>query len=261
MLDQLQLTRPGLFVTATDTEVGKTVITSAIALALRRQNPGLQLGISKPFASGCRREREGLVNADAEALAHFADCRMPLDTINPIRFKAPLAPAVAAEQTGEAIDWPKLTESLHRLDEAHDALLIEGVGGLLVPLDPADPGCTVLTLMRAIGYPAVVVARPGLGTLNHTTMTVRLLREAGVSVAGIVINGYDPNVSEAEDPALPTNRQWLRRLTDVPVLAVVPRVKADQCQPEKGLLSEDIVGAVAMQRWQGLLARPQAPTG
>jgi len=104
MLDELQLHKPGLFITATDTEVGKTAIAGGVALTLGRQNPGRRLGVSKPFASGCRREREELVNADAEALAHFADCREPLHVINPIRFKAPLAPAVAAEQVGRPIE-------------------------------------------------------------------------------------------------------------------------------------------------------------
>ena len=246
---------PGLFVTATDTEVGKTAVTCGIALALLRQWPGLRLGVSKPFATGCRREREGLVNADAEALAHFADCRLPLDVINPIRFKPPLAPAVAAEQTGASIDWVGLSESLARLSGEHEALLIEGVGGAMVPLDPQDPACTVLSLMAAIGYPAIVVTRPGLGTLNHTAMTVAVLRQAGVTVAGLVINRYPMDAATA-DPATPSNRQWLQRMTGLPVLATVPDLGPNAVEPARGRLADDAVGALALQHWPGLLARP-----
>jgi dethiobiotin synthetase len=253
MLERLSLHAPGLFITATDTHVGKTVVTSAIAVALRQQRPGLSLGVCKPFATGCRRERETLVNADAEALAHFADCRSPLATINPIRFKPPLAAAVAAEQTGQAVDWAALAESLKRIDRDHDALLIEGVGGLLVPLDPEDMDATVLTLMRAIGYPAVVVTRSGLGTLNHTAMTVRLLREAGVPVAGLVMNNYHADAANADDPSVQTNRPWLERLTGAPVLATAPAVSAHQCRPDQGVLDRDIISAIAMQRWDTLM--------
>jgi len=256
MLDGLALNAPGLFVTATDTDVGKTVVTSALAVELRRQSPGMRLGVCKPFATGCRRDREGLVNPDAEALAHFADCRAPLEVINPLRFRQPLAPAVAAEQSGETIDWPALCQSLSRLDREHEALLIEGVGGVLVPLDPADPQCTVLSLMRALGYPALIVARAGLGTLNHTAMTARLLEQAGVSVAGIVINGYPTDAAEA-DPSVASNRRWLTRMTGLPVLATVPTMRPDQVAPEKGVLHEDILAAIAMQRWASHLAPPR----
>lgn len=251
-----KLEKPGLFVTGTDTEVGKTLVTCAIAAALRRQQPGWRVGVSKPFASDCRREREGLVNADAEALAHFADCRLPLDVINPIRFAPPLAPAVAAEQTGDTPDWAELCRSLETLDESSDCLLIEGVGGLLVPLDPERPKVTVLEFARELGYPVLVVARSVLGTLNHTAMTVRLLKQAGLRVAGIVMNGYDADVAAAEDPSIATNRRWLAKMTGVKVLAVVPRVPAERAHPEKGQLPGDILDAVAMADWAAAMRVP-----
>ncbi|MFW6059426.1 MAG: dethiobiotin synthase [Phycisphaeraceae bacterium] len=246
---------PGLFVTGTDTGVGKTVVTCAIAAALRRQMPKQRIGVCKPFSTGCRREREGLVNADAEALAHFADCRLPLSTINPIRFRPPLAPAVAAEATGETIDWQALARSLETLDHESDALLIEGVGGLLVPLDPKQPRLTVLDLAAALGYPVLVVARSLLGTLNHTAMTVRLLNEARLRVAGIVMNGYDADVAANDDPSILTNRRWLQRLTGADVLAVVPRVAPKAAQPEQAQLDAQIIDAVSMCDWSAVLEK------
>ena len=108
------LTLPGLFITATDTEVGKTVITCAIATVLRRA--GWRVGVCKPIATGCRHDREGLVSEDAEALAHFSDCRLALDVINPVRYRSPVAPAVAAEQTNEPVSDSLIAESLRRIE-------------------------------------------------------------------------------------------------------------------------------------------------
>lgn len=256
-LELPRLRRPALFVTGTDTEVGKTVVTCAIAAALRRQRPRWALGVCKPLATGCRREREGLVNADAEALAHFADCRLPLATINPIRFAAPLAPAAAAERAGQVVDWAALAQSVAELERASDALLIEGVGGLLVPVDPCRPRMTVLDVAAALGAPVVVVARSGLGTLNHTAMTVRLLEASGCRVAGIVMNGYEPDEAGAEangaDPSMAGNRQWLERLTGARVLAVVPRVDAAAAEVSAARLDGQIVEAVAMCDWGELM--------
>lgn len=249
----VQLSRPGLFVTGTDTGVGKTAVTCGIAAALRRQRPRWHLGACKPFASGCRRDREGLVSEDAEALAHFANTRLPLDVINPLRFVPPLAPAVAAEQTHTAIDWAALRQSLEELDQHCDALLIEGVGGLMVPLDPQRPRTTVLDLAVALGYPVVVVARSVLGTLNHTAMTVRLLEDAGLRVAGVVMNGYDADAAASDDPSIATNRRWIERMTGRSVLATVPRVPPADVAPHKGVLSAEIVEALAMVDWPDVL--------
>lgn len=248
---------PGLFITGTDTGVGKTVVTCAIAAALRREASRSRVGVWKPFATGCRREREGLVSEDAEALAHFADCREPLDTINPVRFVPPLAPAVAAEEAGVPLDWTELWRSLSLLDASSDRLLVEGVGGLMVPIDPDRPTLTVLDLAKAIGFPAVVVARSVLGTLNHTAMTVRLLKDAGLRVAGVVMNGYDADVALQEDPSVATNRRWIERMTGVPVLATVPRIAGgpEAIAPGRGRIPDDVLEAVALQRWETALAR------
>jgi dethiobiotin synthetase len=245
-----RLTKPGLFITATDTEVGKTVTACAIAHALHRN--GLRVGVCKPFATGCRKDREGLVSEDAEALAHFADCRQPLDVINPIRYAAPLAPAVAAEAAGTPPDFDALHRALRILDESHDCLIIEGVGGLLVPIDPADAQVTVLDLIKALGLPAVVVTRATLGTLNQTTMTVRLLKQARCRVAGIVINGYEPDEGSPDavrDPSLATNRQWLAKMTRVPILATIPRCKGGEVMPHKAKLPGAVIDAVGVTYW------------
>ncbi len=249
--------KPGLFITGTDTGVGKTVVTCAIAAALRKQLPGVSLGVCKPFATGCRRDREGLVNPDAEALAHFADCRQPLEVINPIRFTAPLAPAVAAKQSDSPIDFEALGRSLALLNRESDALLIEGIGGLMVPLDPRDPKYTVLNLIAELGYPAVIVTRAGLGTLNHTAMTARLLKQAGCQCAGLVINGYDADAANTDDPSVASNRVWLERTTGLKALAVVPRVDPIGAEPQHGRLDPGILEAVELAYWPDILTPPR----
>ena len=254
---EMPLRSPGLFITGTDTGVGKTVVSCAIAAGLRARLGQDQVGVCKPFGSGCRHTREGLVHEDAEALAHFADCRAALDVINPVRFAAPLAPAVAAEEQlragGPGVDWAGLSHALGRLDTTHRVMLVEGVGGVMVPLDPRNAQLTVLDFARALGYPVLVVARSVLGTLNHTAMTVALLRQAGCRVAGVVMNGYDADVATMADPSVASNRQWIERMTGVPVLAVVPRVEEAEVDVARGKLSPDVLAAVNTVDWLGVL--------
>lgn len=252
-----KLTCPGLFVTATDTEVGKTVVACAIAQQLRRQQPGWTIGVSKPIATGCRQDREGLVSEDAEALAHFADCRQPLQVINPLRYRPAVAPAVAAEQTGIAPDIRELSRSLAVLDRCSDALIIEGIGGILVPITDRH---TVLDLLGAVGYPVLVVTRATLGTLNHTTLTIRQLRAAGCRIAGLVINQYEADVAIQDDQSVATNRQWLEKLTGTSVLAVLPRCDQKAVAPEKGRIAEEIQIAVGMVHWADVLQRARSKT-
>ncbi|MEM1108044.1 MAG: dethiobiotin synthase [Planctomycetota bacterium] len=251
------LTKPGLFVTGTDTEVGKTVVSCAIAAAIREQHRRTRLGVLKPFASGCRQDRDGLVNEDAEALAHFADCRLPMDVVNPIRFRTPVAPAAAAEIEKQPVDWSALSCSLSRLDEASDMVLVEGCGGLMVPLDPRNPRFMVGELAEAIGYPVVVVCRPNLGTLNHTLMTVELLRQAGCRVSGLVINGLDRDpVATAADPSIASNRDWLERLTGVKVLAALPKGRG--VNPAAGKLDPGVIAAALEVNWLDVMRVPVA---
>jgi dethiobiotin synthetase len=205
---------PGLFITGTDTGVGKTVIAAAIARWFHDQ--GNRVAVCKIAATGCERRREGLVSEDAEYLAHWADASFPLDTICPQRWAEPLAPAVAAERSGEPLDWSLLQSSLSRMASASDVMIVEGVGGIMVPMDPKH---TVLDVAKWLGLPTVVVARATLGTINHTLLTVNALRAAGVKVAGVVINRYP---AESPGTAEETNPRAIEKWGKVPVLCVAP---------------------------------------
>ena len=207
---------PGLFVTGTDTDVGKTVVAGAIADWFRRR--GARVAVLKPAATGCVRRREGLVSEDAEFLAACADARFPLDVICPQRYAEPLAPAVAAERANQPLDWEAVARSLRLLSAGSDVMVVEGVGGVMVPMDDRH---SVLDVARWLQLPAVVVARPNLGTINHTLLTVNALRGAGVTVAGVVINRYrGDGATVAEE----TSPREIERRGKVPILAMVPDV-------------------------------------
>ncbi len=243
MLPTTRSAIPGLFVTGTDTGVGKTVITGAIAAWFSRR--GMRVGVSKPIATGCVKRREGWISEDAEFLAAAGDVAFPLDVICPQRFIEPLAPALAAEREGRTIDWGAVQRALAIQSAAADVLLVEGVGGVMVPLDREN---TVLDLARALGLPAVVVARAGLGTINHTLLTIAALRAGGVSVAGVVINGYP---AEAPSIAEETNPRAIEKWGKAPVLCIVPRAGA----PLRPQLTPDIHAAIETVDWSMLLGR------
>ena len=121
-----------------------------------------------------------MVSEDAEFLAHCADARFPLDVICPMRYAEPLAPAIAAERAKEPLDWEAVNRSIAAMCKDSDVMVVEGVGGLMVPMDERH---TFLDVARWLRLPTVVVARPNLGTINHTLLTVNALRSAGVKVA------------------------------------------------------------------------------
>jgi dethiobiotin synthetase len=204
----------GWFVTGTDTGVGKTVVAGALAWLAREA--GKRVGVFKPAATGCRRDvRLGLVCADTEFLAHCAEAAENLDTINPVRYTGDLAPMVAAERKHRPIDWAAIRASWVRIRQA-DCVVAEGAGGLLVPIDREH---SMADLAMELGLPLVIVARPGLGTINHTLLTIEAARARGLKIAAVVINGYRP---DSATPAEESNPEVIGRLAKLPIPLIVP---------------------------------------
>jgi dethiobiotin synthetase len=226
----------GLFITATDTGVGKTVITAALAKVLRAG--GRDVGVMKPIATGCVHRREGLVSEDAEFLAHAADAPEPLAEINPIRLAEPLAPTVAAARAKIELDLAPVWAAWRRLRDAHEVLLVEGIGGILCPVTRK---MFVADVAARMGLPVLVVARPTLGTINHTALTVEAARSRGLEVAGIVINRYN---RDTEDVAEMTAPDEIQRATGAAVLGLVPEDAATNVS--KGEIGEDVLAAVRL---------------
>ena len=169
----------GVFVTGTDTDVGKTVVAAGLTAALRSQS--IRATYFKPVQSGCQEENGQLLASDARLAQTMAGLAEPLEVLTPVVLKLPLAPAVAAAQAGVRIDLEDIAKAYRDLAGRYDFLVVEGAGGLYVPL--VDNDFLVLDLARWLGLPVVVVARPGLGTINHTVMTVKAAG-AGRSAGG-----------------------------------------------------------------------------
>jgi dethiobiotin synthetase len=238
---------PGLFITGTDTDVGKTYVAALIAKSLHAA--GHRVGVYKPTASGCRRvlnsrlslresselpqserrqsDSSDLISDDALALWQAAGRPDTLDRVCPQRFEAPLAPHLAARAEGREIDRLLLRDGLNYWRERSDIILVEGAGGLLAPIDDDE---TFAELVRDFGFPLVIVAKNALGTINHTLLTLHAARtiHGGLPVAGIILNQLSP--PNANDPSVATNRRELERRCAASILAEIAwnadRIKA-----------------------------------
>jgi dethiobiotin synthetase len=207
----------GLFVTGTGTEVGKTVVAAVIARTLAAE--GKRVAVFKPAVTGLD---EG-VETDHALLRRASGSGQSDEEIAPYRYGPPASPHLAAELAGEEIDPERLRQAARAAAEGADAIVCEGVGGLLVPLSPSY---LVRDLAADLGYPLVVVASPGLGTINHTLLTLEAARAAGLEVTAVVLTPYPGQPTEIEA----SNRQTIARLGDVEVLTL-PQL--DLADPER----------------------------
>jgi dethiobiotin synthetase len=206
----------GVFVTGTDTDVGKTVIAAGLTAALRRRGVGAVY--FKPMQSGCMEAAGELVPTDAGFARELAGLDEPLRLLTPIALRLPLAPGVAAAREGVAVDLSRIAAALWELSRRYEFLVVEGAGGLYVPLIGNE--FLVLDLIRWFSLPLLVVARAGLGTINHTALTVMAARQAGVEVAGIILNrgSKTPGLAEQTNPGI------IEAITGRPILARVPEI-------------------------------------
>lgn len=199
----------GIFVMGTGTGVGKTVVTAAIALAARAQ--GRTVAPLKPAQTG----DDGTITGDAEFVAGVLGLDEPIEHLCPYRLRAPLAPAVAARLEGTTLDPRVVMSAYASLSERFDLVLVEAAGGALVPF---SDGVDMASLASMLDLPVVVVTAPGLGSINHTLLTLEALHRRGLTVLGTVISGFPA------DPGLDalTNPQVLARTSPVPLLGVIP---------------------------------------
>lgn len=201
----------GCFVTATDTGVGKTIVAAAIAAALRAR--GVRVAASKPVVTGLDEPDPGGAPPDHVLLA--ACTGQSPDAVTAVTFGPAVSPHLAAALAGTALDPQALLAHARAAATGADVLVGEGVGGLLVPL---TPDWSVRDHAAALGLPLVLVARPGLGTINHTLLSVAAARAAGLEVRAIVMNPWPdaPSAMEAD------NRATIGALTGVPVWTLAP---------------------------------------
>ena len=229
---------PGVFVTGTDTGIGKTLVSCALAAWCRRL--GLRVGVMKPVATGGY--------DDARRLMRAAGSREPVSLVNPLNFHEPMAPWIAARRAGRTVRLEAVTRAFRTLSARHDVMIVEGVGGLLVPLTER---VTVADLAQRLGLPLVVVARAGLGTINHTVLTCRWAHQQRLPVCGVVLNQADRRPLEhMARLVIQTNPPALRRLTQMPVMGPLPHLSAASRQSPGALADwlEAGVGKASLTR-------------
>lgn len=203
-----------IFITGTDTGVGKTTVGCALAFALKAR--GMRVGVMKPAETGCECGADGVLEpADARALAYAAACPMPLDLIAPFRYRSPLAPAAAAESDAlPAPDFDRIAECFRAIESESDIMIVEGAGGIAEPItwnrDYAD-------LAWLLDLELIVVIANRLGCLNIASLTLKYADSRGLKIAGYLVNDIEPAVSAAAE----TNEASMARVTNARALGRV----------------------------------------
>ena len=202
-----------IFITGTDTGVGKTFFSCGLAALLKAD--GYKVGVMKPAETGCMEQDGQLFPDDAWRLQQASGCAEPMELICPYRFAEPLAPSVAAERAGVKIDIDRLLDVCRDLSAKHDFTLVEGAGGLMVPLVPSF---TFADFARVAKLPVIIVAANKLGVVNHLLLTLEHAGCKGLRTIGYVLN----QVSRETSLAAETNREVLAGMTGVPCLGELP---------------------------------------
>lgn len=223
--------KKGIFIAGTDTGVGKTYVAGGLARAFREQ--GVNVGVFKPFESGLK---EG--HGDFRFLKEMAGVSDPDYEICPNQYEESLAPAVAAERAGREVDWCGMTDCFESLATKHSFLVVEGAGGLFVPL--ADQK-TNFDLIKECEFPVVLVARLGLGTINHTLLSLEALAHRGLKCLGVILNQTTSEKTLADE----TNPEVLKKMMPIyklgPLLGIVPFDDQKKESPVFTELSANIV--------------------
>jgi len=214
----------GLFITATDTEVGKTFVSGLLIRALLGR--GTNTGYFKPVASGCTEENGALVSEDLVFVERFTGLKMKSGLNCPVCYLKPLAPLSAARLEGRPVDLEKIWEAYGRLARRHSFLVVEGIGGVMVPL---KENYLLVDLMADCRLPALVVCRPALGTINHTLLTLGALKSRGIPVLGFLTNG----LRDESDEAAITSPGLISHFSRVPYLGHVPEYDFRTDDPDR----------------------------
>jgi dethiobiotin synthetase len=204
----------GIFITGTDTGVGKTFVAVGLIKAMKRK--GLDVCPVKPVESGCRVKNGELVPSDSIKLWKASGIKEPLHVINPYKLKNPLAPSVAAEMEGVSLDKNKIIRTYAGLSKKYEITIVEGAGGIMVPVFRKY---LFLDLAKDLNLPLIIVSRPGLGTINHTLLTINVAKNRGLDVLGVIYNHtYRTKTGLPEK----TNPGVIKKLGGVPTLGIMP---------------------------------------
>lgn len=229
-------TCPAIFVTGTDTGVGKTMVTAALAHHFTAR--GLNVGVMKPIETGVH-DTENL-GADGELLRWAAGSNDDPELITPYRFKAPLSPHQAATAAKEKIDMERIAAAFHKLCCDKDLVLVEGAGGLMVPI---SGGFLMADMARQLELSLLVVTHPRLGTLNHTLLTTFSARAMELPISGFIINQMPKQPDQAEEQA----PHLLSSMASADLMGVLPEVSGSE--KSKVQILSDAIGALPAYSW------------
>lgn len=228
----------GLFITGTDTDVGKTYVAAGIVRRLRQQ--GVRVGAYKPVASGSEAGPGEPRWHDVEQLHAAVGGEYPREMICPQTWHAAVAPPVAARLAGSQVDAELLRRGADWWRERVDVLVVEGAGGLLSPLTETE---SVADLARDLGFPLLIVARLSLGTINHTLLTIEAAAARNLRVTGVVLNQASP--PDGSDQSQESNAAELAKRTSIPVLGVLPYGSGSGLLQVPAFLKIDFCGLAA----------------
>ena len=203
-----------IFVTATDTDIGKTYVCAGLAYALKKLD--VDVGIMKPFACGVK-QKIGFSSNDLTILANAAMVDDAEDIINPFFFPIPASPYTAAKNLGVKIDVEHVMECFRKLDQIHDIMLVEGIGGIMTPI---LKDYAIIDLIKDLMANTIIVTSSKIGTVNHTVLTCNMCKNMNIPIKGLIINNFD----SAGYPIDELERD-LSALTDLPVLCSLPHMK------------------------------------
>lgn len=210
MIDWDSILLKSLFITGTDTDVGKTYITAGLAVSFQKM--GVDVGVMKPFAAGSA-QKKGYKSEDVEILLRAANVCDPENLVNPQFFPIPASPFTAWKNLKTKPKIPLIISSFKKLLNLHDMILVEGMGGIMTPILKEY---YVTNLIKEMKIPTIIVTRSKVGTINHTVMTVKMCEKYKIPVKGIIINDFDSGY-----PVKELTRD-LKSLTQVPVLGSIP---------------------------------------
>jgi dethiobiotin synthetase len=229
-------TSRSIFVTGTGTDVGKTVVAAGIAATLRRH--GINVGVMKPVSTGGKRVGPRIISEDAQFLAQAAGVRHPMELINPIALEPALAPSIAAKLSHKAIHLERVWKAFKVLSSMHEVLVVEGVGGLMVPILDRY---FVADMAQRMRLPIVIVTLPELGTINHTTLTAMAARQYGLEIRGLVVNNRHKGPTGVAEKL---NPDALENTCNTPVLAEIPHLGSVGFDALKHEVFEELVNTL-----------------
>ena len=218
-----------LFITATDTDIGKTYVCAGLARSLKKL--GVDVGIMKPFACGTK-QKTGFSSNDLTLLSEAAIINDTEELLNPFFFPIPASPYTAAKNLGVKIDIKHVLECFNKLDKIHDVMLVEGIGGIMTPI---LNDYTIINLIKDLQANTIIVTSSRIGTVNHTILTCNICKNMNIPVKGLIINNFD----STGYPILELERD-LSALTDLPVLCSLPHMEKFNLSEYSSLIQEKV---------------------